>query len=176
MHKTFLALSPLLLLLCMGSTDCDAYSDVTVPASDSTPPDTYDGVWWDGSYQELGSQNATVLYHISPGESVLAISSGLDAGGVKKVVMSPELAWQCCSGNICSNTTSLMASLSDTQPGSVGATVSNGLWVGTEVKMPAASPCQAGWVLTSWSYSWRTVATNFHNKSRTSPLRRVVYP
>lgn len=176
MHKTALALSPLLLLLCMGSTDCEAYSLVTVPTSDSTAPDTYDGIWWDGEYQDLGSQDASVVYHITPGEQVIAIGSGLDQGGVKKVVMAPEMSWTCCSGGVCSNTSSIMASITDTQGGGVGSTVSNGLWVGTGVTMPAASPCNAGWTLKSWSWSWRTTATNYHNKSRTSPLRRIVYP
>lgn len=178
MRKAMLAVSPLLLLFTMGSTDCDAYSTVTVPASDPTAPDTYDGVWWDDTYEELVSQDANFTYHLGANASVIAVGSGLDLnGGVKRVDMYPVVTRTCCLAGACTTGTFIKPTITDSQAGSVGSSVSNGVWVGAEVSRAAQVPsCPTGFSLTAWTYRWNTVATNFSNKSRTSPTRKIVYP
>jgi hypothetical protein len=179
MRKTTLAMSPLLLLFCMGSTDCEAYTLVTVPQLDFSAPETYDGVWQDGAYVELGAHTVDITHHLALGESVLAIGSGLDnQSGIRKVVMSAEQSWLCCDvqNTVCSVTQSLMAPITDVRRGVVGSTVSTGMWVGTEVSLDPAPTCQAGYYLKSYTFKWTTTVTNFLGASRTSPPRRIVYP
>jgi hypothetical protein len=71
-----------------GSTDCEAYHDVIVPSSDSTPPITWDGVWRFGNGYDtlrITSSGSGVTYYYTPGTQVYAVSSGADSEGLRKV-------------------------------------------------------------------------------------------
>jgi hypothetical protein len=176
-----LFLAPVALLLATGATDCEYFETVTVPSSDTTPPDIYDAVWWDGVHKMIRGQTTDLTYHLASGEEVLAISSGKDAGGVKKVTMARSWSWTCCDyfggEPTCSTSQTLASGKVATQPGGVGQQVSNGVWIEQDVKMPSPSSlCSAPDILTSWSFSWTTTAENFHGKTRTGPKRTAVWP
>jgi hypothetical protein len=170
---------PLLLSLTMGATDCEYFSNVVVPASDSTPPTAYDGVWRGSEYEILRpSGNSGFTYHFTPGLPVFAISSGIDPEGLRKLTMYTDSGWLCCSEgggeNVCSVAGGLSSPIVETQPGTVGSTVSSGIW--TYVEIASLPKCQSGWTLKSYHFSWRTEAENFHGGKVTSATHKIVYP
>jgi hypothetical protein len=173
-----LFLAPVALLLATGATECDAWSTVTVPSSDSTPPDVYDAIWWESEYIEIKNHDQPLTYHLAAGEEVLALGSGLDWGGTKKVTMTREWSWRCCTvGNICSITQSSATALTDTQPGGPGSTVQQGMWLGQSVEVPnLATLCNAGWFPTFWRFRWQTSAENYFGVKRTGPMRTAQWP
>lgn len=175
-HALFLA--PVALLFATGATDCDAFTTVTVPSSDATAPELYDAVWRESEYEEIEHHDQTLTYHLAPGDIIIALGSGLDSGGVKKIWMTRETLKTCCTfGNICSSSTATATTLTDTQPGGVGAVVSEGMWLGQSVELPPANElCNPGWWPTSFKFRWRTTAENYHGKKRTGPLRTVQWP
>ena len=167
--------APLLLALTMGATNCEYFTDTVVPASDSTPPTAYDGVWRGGEYEVLRpSGNNGITFHFTPGETVFAVSSAIDPEGLRKLTMSTEEGWLCCSGNICSSSSSLSVPLVETQSGTVGSTVSTGIWNAVEIhELPT---CNSGYTLTSYGFAWTTEGENFHGGEVTSAKHRIVYP
>lgn len=169
-----LVTAPLMLLLTMGATDCEYFSDTVVPASDSTPPTNYDGVWRGGEYAVLRpSGNDGFIYHIDPGETVFAMASAIDPQGLRKLTISIESGRRCCSGDVCSVSSGLSVPYVETQAGTVGSTVSTGIWHAMEVELPSCNP---GWVLTSYGFAWTTEGENFHGGKVTSAKHRIVYP
>lgn len=166
--------APLLLSVTMGATDCEYYSDVIVPSSDTSPPAAYDGVWRGGEYQAIRPSGSTGLtFHIKPGQPVFAVSSGIDPEGLRKITMSTGGGWLCCNGNVCSSTSSLSVPIVETQAGTVGSTVSSGIWTAVEVKLPSCNP---GYTMMSFGFTWTTQAENFHNGKVTSATHHIVYP
>ena len=166
--------APLFLCLTMGATDCQYFSSTTVPATDTTAPATWDGVWTNGDYVEIANNPGSFTHHVALGEEVFAISSGIDGGGVSNVTMVTEESWLCCSGNICSDTQSFSSPVVATQAGSVGATVSDGVWTGLAVQ--AVDSCNAGYTLASYRFAWTTTATDFHGNKTTGATQQIVYP
>lgn len=173
--------APLLLLLTMGSTECESYQTVTVPSADTTPPSTIDGVWWDGEYKVLKTGSNVINYHLAPGEtSVLAVSSGLDSGGVKRLYMYSNESWQCClpGPTSCTNFTNANLPYSELQPGAVGSSVSNGMWYGVEAKKRSTGypDCPGGKYVNWWKFNWHTRAENFHGQFTIGPTHTIMYP
>lgn len=169
-----LALAPLLLLCATGYTSCEYFTTVTVPASDTGAPTTYDGVWQGGDYLAGAIPGQEIEYHLSPGESVLAISSAIDSGGVKRLTMSSTFRYTCCNGSgICSVTQPVSVPKTETQAGGVGSTVSNGIWLHSSVKLPN---CSSGFSLRNYTFSWWTEAEDFHGNITSGEGQRIVYP
>jgi len=174
-RKAAMVFSPVFLCLTMGATDCQYFSSTTVPVTDATPPVTWDGVWLDGNYVALASSGVSFAYHIAPGASVFAVSSGMDDGGVSKITTGGTSGWTCCRGSICRRTTSLGVPTVTTQPGNVGDTVSNGVWTTFVVTAPAVD-CGDGFTLTSYALSWATTAEDFHGNRTSGVFQSIVYP
>jgi hypothetical protein len=156
----------------MGSTDCQYFSTTTVPATDTTAPTAWDAVWTNGDYAKVINSPGSFTYHIPLGGHVIAIASAIDGGGVRKVTMQTDEIWTCCSGNICSSSEAFEVPTVATQSGSVGATVSTGVWTGLDVTTGSA-PCGA---LTSYQFSWTTTAEDFHGNKVVGAMQRIVYP
>jgi hypothetical protein len=173
--KTAMACSPLFLCLTMGATDCQYFSTTTVPAADTTVPVTWDAVWVGGNYVNLIPNTGSFIYHIAPGTSVIALSAGMDSGGVSKVSMAGWERWVCCSGNICSLSEPLSVPIVATQDGSVGATVSDGVYTGRFVSVPTRA-CNAGYTLESYSFTWMTTAEDFFGNKTSGARQTIVYP
>ncbi len=166
--------APLLLAVTMGATDCEYFTDVVVPSSDSSPPTAYDGVWRGAEYETIRvSGGSGLTYHIDPGQPVIAVSSAIDPDGLRKLTTSTGVGWTCCQDNLCSHTGGLSVPHVETQAGTVGSTVSSGLWYGIEVELPTCNP---GYTLTSFAFTWRTEGENFHGGKVTSATHRIVYP
>ena len=166
--------APLFLCLTMGATDCQYFYSTTVPATDTTAPATWDGVWTNGDYVELVTNPGAFTHHVALGEEVIAVSSGIDDGGVSNVTMATEESWLCCSGNICSDTESLSSPIVATQAGSVGATVSSGVWTGPAVQV--IDSCNVGYTLASYRFAWTTTTVDFHGNKTVGARQQIVYP
>ncbi|HEY4242397.1 MAG TPA: hypothetical protein VGM88_21415 [Kofleriaceae bacterium] len=167
---------PLLLALSMGATNCDDFETVTVPATDTSPPNVFDGAY-SGEYKTLVEAPGTETYHIPSGTDAFAVGSGVDPGGVSKVELWPSLSFTCCSGHVCSGgTPDFPAPSIATQSGSVGSQVSDGVYTFILVEAPEASDyCGAGETF-SWDYSWHTEAWDFHGNHTTGITQHIVYP
>ena len=171
MRKHLLALAPLA-LLAAGFTDCEYFSTVTVPRTDTTAPSVFNGVWRNGEYVQ-SSLGTPFTYTIAPGETVLAIGAGLDGGGTRELKMYTTFGYTCCAGDICSRTQPLSAPKVETQPGGVGSQVSSGIWLYSSVKLPT---CSGNMRLESYGFSWWTEATDFHGNKTVGRASSIVYP
>ena len=169
-----LLLAPILALFATGYTDCQYFTKVTVPSSDIGSPTTYDGVWKNGDYVDGAIPGQEIEYHITPGESVIAVSSAIDSGGLKKLTMRSSFRYTCCNGSgICSLTQPSSVPKTDQQAGGPGSTVSNGLWLYSGVSLPG---CSSGFSLRSYSFSWWTEAEDFFGHVTTGESQAIVYP
>jgi hypothetical protein len=173
--KSAMLLSPLLLCFTMGFTDCQLFSTTTVPPTDTTPPVTWDAVWLNGNYVALAPTSSSFVYHLAPGTSVLMLSSAMDQGGVSKVTTGSFQEWTCCDGPTCRTVDADFAPVVTTQGGSVGATVSNGVWWGQAITVPT-SLCSNGSTLASFMFAWATTAEDFHGNQAAGALQSIVYP
>jgi hypothetical protein len=99
----------------------------------------------------------------------------MDSGGTTKVTMSPSESWVCCDGDICSITETLSIPIVGTQDGGVGSTVSDGVWVGHAVKVPA-DPCRGRGSLESYRFTWTTTAEDFHGNRTSGSFQAIQYP
>lgn len=177
-------LAPLLLMVTMGSTDCESFDTVTVPAADTSPPITMDGVWWDGEYKILkSSSNAdAIVYHLGNDESVLAISSAMDSGGLKRLTMNWDKSWTCCNTGAINCTNYFAANYppgySEWQTAVPGQSVSNGIWYGVEAKKPSAAypDCPGGKYPTKYQFRWWTRGENFHGGTTIGKTHKILWP
>src|SRR5262245_61279830 len=125
-----------LALASFGFTECEYYTDVTVPASDPHAPGVYDAIWnrdTDPQY-EVVAPGGGIEYTLRDRNAVvLAIPSGLDSGGLKRIKVFSSTFEQCCSNGICSQSQPSSVPTEEIQPGTIGSTVSNGIWLSTAV-------------------------------------------
>ena len=173
--KSAMLLSPLVLCLTMGFTECQLFTTTTVPPTDTTPPTTWDAVYLNGNYVAVSATGSSFVYHITPGASVLWLSSAIDGGGVSKITTSTSQTVNCCRGSICERSESLSVPVVTTQDGGVGSTVSDGVWWGTAITGPSLD-CGDGFTLVSFSFSWFTTAEDFHGNRAVGTSQSIVYP
>jgi hypothetical protein len=159
------ALAAAALVFATGFTQCEYFSQTTVPAQDADKPTIYNGTWKNGLFQELRVDGATYIDHeIEPGESILVVGAGVDPGGVKKVTI--EYAWSrtCCyADGKCGIYSPPPGQIAETQSGTVGAAVSNGVWAYAGVEAPVCAP---GTVSSSFDWVWSTTAEDFHGNRK----------
>ena len=165
-------LAPLLVLPLAGFTNCDSFTPVTIPASDTSPPITYDGVW-DLDYLVGAASPSSFTFHLDRDHTVLAVSSTLDGGGARKLDMFSSSTYTCCTKTVCRYTTPVSAPQTDQQNGSVGSKVSNGMYVYAEVTVPS---CPTGYTLQSFRFSWYTRGEDFYGNRTTGKTQSIVYP
>ncbi|MFY0537404.1 hypothetical protein [Nannocystis pusilla] len=156
-------------LLVLALVGCDYFFDTTVPASDSTPPVAWAAVYHGGEHVDISSSNAgsPLSFAADPDEYYLLIGAGTDDGGTKKVTVSHNFSRTCVQGNLAQNSSGLGVPMIETQSGSVGATVSNGVWTGPTVRLRDYATCNAGWTLSQLTYSWHVTAEDFHGNTQT---------
>jgi len=119
----------LLTLPAVGFTNCSDFSDVTVPAVDTTKPIVGSRVYEPGDTDGV-IQFGNVSYQTQDydGHWILA-PYGYDSGGVHMLSVGVYADKRCCQTwdpNICAWTTSLTQTLIDSESANVGDTVSNG--------------------------------------------------
>lgn len=156
-------------VVALALVGCDYFYDTTVPASDSTPPVAWAAVYHGGEHVAISSSNAgsPLFFPIDdPDEYYLLIGAGTDDGGTKKVTFSHEFSRTCLQGNLGQNATGSFVPMVETQTGSVGATVSNGVWTGPMVRLRDYATCNSGWTLASVSYKWHVTAEDFHGNTK----------
>ncbi|MCY0988515.1 hypothetical protein OV203_15390 [Nannocystis sp. ILAH1] len=166
-----------LLALAMALVGCDYFYDVTVPASDSTPPVAWAAVYRAEVYEAIsgGTQTPLSFEVADPNLYYLVIAAGTDAGGTRKVTMNHEFTRTCVQGDLGQNTSGLLAPFVDTQSGSVGSTVSNGVWTGPLVRLSDYATCNPGWTLSYVAYEWTATAEDFHGNTATHGWARMYW-
>jgi hypothetical protein len=143
---------------------CEYFYEVTVPAVDDTPPLAYAAVWRSGVYEAFSyNPGAPLVFAVSdPNDYYMLVGAGTDDGGTKKVTINHEYSRSCTQGEIGQLQSGFMAPMVETQSGSVGATVSNGVWGGPYVRLSDYTTCNPGWTLASVAYRWHVTAEDFH--------------
>ncbi|WAS90674.1 hypothetical protein [Nannocystis punicea] len=161
------------LLVLVAAVGCDYFSDVTVPAVDTTAPTAYASVWRSEVYEEISfGTNDPLSFEVDdPTEYYVLIGAGTDGGGVKKLTINSEYSKSCEAwedgDKIVSNTSGLSVPLVKTQTGGVGSTVSNGLWDGPYVRLSDYASCNSGWTLGYVALRWTVIVEDFHGNTAT---------
>src|SRR5262249_16582897 len=86
--RVAMACSPLFLCLTMGATDCQFFSNTTVPDVDTQPPTTVNAVWANGNYVVVVANSDVFTYDLALGTVAVAVASAVDDGGVSTVTMT----------------------------------------------------------------------------------------
>jgi hypothetical protein len=160
------AFALMLFFLATGFTECDSFEQVTVPATDTEQPVPFNGIWYQGEYKVLTFEQQPVLYTAEPGEPLVIVVGGLDRGGVRSVTLTGQTSMTCCRRRVCSTYQTLTEPNVQTQNGTVGSTVSNGVWTSTGMTVPS---CDARSTSGSWRYSWQVTVEDFHGNRVVGP-------
>ncbi|WP_096328875.1 hypothetical protein [Nannocystis exedens] len=165
-----------LLGLGLALVGCDYFYDVTVPASDSTPPVAWAAVWRQDVYEAVSSSDGGAALSFAvpdPNDYYMLIGAGTDDGGTKKVTIQQEFSRTCIQGDIGQLQTGLLVPMVETQSGTVGATVSNGVWTGPMVRLSDYATCDSGWTLSHVAYLWHVTAEDFHGNKKSHGWARI---
>jgi len=164
------SLAAVLLAAGTGFTSCNQFHTVTVPSADTTAPWIYNV-----GYSDLGYEFFQTYRLDSPDDSVIAIGSAMDDGGVRTLEMRWHASASCCANGVCeSHSEPYGGTLADQQTGGVGSQVSNGIWVGRNVR--PRDFCGAGWTPSYFHFWWTTTATDFLGNGATKLSGDIVYP
>jgi hypothetical protein len=156
-------------LATTGLTNCQYFSNVTVPATDTTPPtaivSAYDVAT--GNYDKTGFGQPLSMTVTDPTLTYLAIAAGLDGGGTQSVSISGGISINCTNDNgIGSTTFEDLAPQTGTQPGGVGSTVSDGVWMYYVVRFDQLADCPAsGFRVTSVNFGWSSEVSDYHGNT-----------
>ena len=82
-----LGIAAMVFAFATGFTDCTWFSEVTVPATDTTPPTIWNSVLVNGEHKMLTPGSDRFDWRVAPGETVVAVGAGSDPGGTHKVTM-----------------------------------------------------------------------------------------
>ena len=169
-----------------GFTDCGSFSQVTVPASDSSAPFWFSGIWRSQAFRHStvnGNLNVTLS---SFGEQVALVGSGLDNGGMMRLRVTYNRRVSCCNAQgLCKKVLLEDTQVyEDSQSGGTGSRVSNGIY-GAQLFSPQDSVfalCRgAGFEgfrtdRSSVTARWQIEAWDFANNRTTSGWSRATYP
>src|SRR5689334_3790340 len=97
-----LGFAALVFAFATGFTNCEWFSDVTVPATDTDAPTVWNAVWAGGEHKVLSPGGDWISYRVAPGDTVIAMGAGTDPGGTHKVTIYSSWEHTCCKGSICS--------------------------------------------------------------------------
>jgi hypothetical protein len=121
---------------------CDYFSNVVIPATDTTPPLAWSGVYdiQQGKYVALGIGNYAFYYTVTdPTATYLAVGATYDAdGGAALIQLGGDFGTECTDGTWYQY--DRQEFLTERQPGKVGDTVSNGLWTYFAVRFDQFPP------------------------------------
>jgi hypothetical protein len=156
---------------------CQYFSNVVIPAVDTTPPSAIAGVYdvEQGKYVALGFGIQSVYYDVyDPTTTLMAVGSTYDQGGAKSVSMTAEWVYYCedSSGDVGILTDDFVRPpppTSASQNGKVGDTVSNGVWAYFAVRfdqVPSArDECPRGWTPLYTAFNWSFESVDFHGNT-----------
>jgi len=175
--------------LSLGATDCDQFHEVTVPATDSSPPmavgSAYRGyltgnwsAWGDPLMHSWETDGGTLYRNGSEDMTLVAVASSIDEGGAKRVRMTWTLQHECCrltgtTWSACQTTTTPETTTEDQQQGTVGSHVSSGVYVYQPIVEPAQ--CPTGKRTRRLTLDFRVRAWNFHGGQSASGPHRIIW-
>ncbi|MBV1858828.1 MAG: hypothetical protein KUG77_10480 [Nannocystaceae bacterium] len=147
------------------TTGCEFWTDVTIPAADTTPPA---GV---ARLLEINGDELD-LFAFSSGETInyvtddldrnfVAVGAAWDLQGAKRVRMYQTATRRCVDGDIGAVQYIDMAPLNAEQAGVPGDVVETGVWTGEYISGDYADNCPGTTHLVSFTYQWGVEAENF---------------
>jgi hypothetical protein len=161
------------------SAGCDVWSDVTVPASDGSPPVAAARIVGLNDGTDLisyGGMTPVSKTTTNPHHGFVAVAAAYDPQGAAKVRMSPEIERLCVNGEIGAFQSVLLAPLSEEQAGGPGDTVENGVWTGMYVEMgDFLGGCPAGMTVASVDFIWASAAENYFGGTAHHGWARIRY-
>lgn len=127
------ALGVALFLLCGAPSSCQSFSNVVVPATDTDSPTLWNGVYdvSAGQYVDLAPSPSSAQFAVAladQGNTYLAVGAAIDPGGVAEVNLAGEVDLWCWGPDGKDYLWSSREVPTEFQKGSVGSTVSDGLW------------------------------------------------
>lgn len=165
---------PVVLSALVLLSGCDLFSSVTVPASDNVSPTAIASVWIESSYEATSSGASPLSYTVTdPDKTHMAIGAIMDAGGAHSVAISAELVLDCDLGGIAQRQYLTYAPISQTQSGSVGDTVDNGVYTAHGIRFSSLS-CTSG-TLTQARFTWNVSGEDLHGNSASHNGAEMVY-
>jgi hypothetical protein len=168
-------------LLCVpasGYTSCTYFSSVVVPATDGVRPMMAARVFIDGvETTRVGTITQSVD---DPDAIIVAVSAAIDAGGVRSLTMTRRVEVRChdagAEPELGQLTVVSFTPLRDTQSGTVGSTVSNGLYLVDAFRLSDyTNLCAPGFDLVRVTYLWSMTARDFHGNTASLPESVIVY-
>jgi hypothetical protein len=159
------------LLAMMGATECEYFSTVRVPATDTHPPLLATRMFFFGE-EELG---APIFKDTDDPDAVFVIyPAAMDGGGVRRIDVGHHLQVYC---NDAPGVDFLLAPMRAEQPGGVGQWVSNGLFVyGAGITLgDYAAYCGGDAGVDEIVYTWAITAEDFAGNSSSALGGQVVY-
>lgn len=158
------------LLAMMGATECEYFTTITVPASDTYAPFTVTRMFFFGE-EEIG---APIYRETDDPDAVFVIyPAAIDGGGVRSIEVPHHLQVYCNEGP---GVDFLLAPMRAEQPGGVGQSASNGLFVyGEGITLgDYAGYCDDAGV-EEVVYTWAITAEDFAGNRVSSLGGQVVY-
>ena len=144
--------------LCGAPTSCEHFSDVEIPATDTSPPIVVNGL--ETPVESYTANDAFEQELTDPTQAVIAVASGFDTGGVRRISVGWSVARTCTNGSVSVHITPVVAPQTETQSGGVGDSVSNGIWLARSFR-PSQYGCPSGMWPTYVGLSWDTEAEDF---------------
>ena len=171
-------IAPALLLLPLMGFQCEYFSQVVVPATDSYPPVAATRYWIDGN-EQLGLGWVEEVVHEDVWITVAP--AAWDSGGVQFLSVGQTVRIECHDDDADPELTQVSGEfffdLTASQGGTVGSTVSDGLFViggVTDLGLPG-SLCVPGFDLVSVEYEWTIWAVDFHGNVVDDGGGRITY-
>lgn len=159
------------LLAMMGATECEYFSTVKVPATDTHPPLLATRMFFFGE-EELG---APIYKETDNPDAVFVIyPAAIDGGGVRELEVAQHLQVYCNNGP---GVDFLLAPMRAQQPGGVGQSVSNGLFVyGEGITLgDYADYCGGDAGVDEIVYTWAISAEDFAGNQNSGLGGQVIY-
>lgn len=135
----------------------------TVPATDATPPDVGLEIGIDGRSPLLSDLDALGTIDVGIQETFCVYPNMLDPQGSSSLVMEWRFSQSCIDPTqTFGQSQNGIGFVQDSQSGSVGQTVSEGLWESLCLDPTTqAQTCPQGWSLTSLDYTFVVQGSNF---------------
>jgi hypothetical protein len=164
--------------LALGLAGCQYFTDVVVPATDTTPPVAVSGVYdLRAGYVRLGFGDPFEYVVTDPATTYLAVGASWDDGGAESVQITGGLTLYCDNGHGLGQTqTEDFAPKSASQKGSVGSVVSDGVWTYYVIRFDQVGCATEGFQLRRAVLGWSTRATDFHGNQSVGSGSMVYKP
>jgi hypothetical protein len=153
-------------LASLSMVGCEYFSQVTVPINDTNPPEAWSTVYdvVAGKHVASGVRTSQATYTVKDDRATyLAIGAAMDNGGAKRVTIQGNARVDCTNGQgIASTQYQHFGQEQAEQSGGVGSTVDNGVFTYYAVRFDQIVHCSPGFHVESASFSWVTLAEDFH--------------